>query len=162
MAKFILPPHLQARIISDTRPATRAPPTGPLPDPAAPKPAKPRKKTSTGTNSFTQAVVQLLTLEGCLIWRHNNAPVYDPKLECFRRGSAKTGLPDTLGFYRTTGHIVAVEIKTGKDVLSDEQREFLAAVRAAGGFACEGRSLEQVRKEFHEWKQSLTQFTKAA
>jgi|GEM_PF-6437265 len=146
MGKTSLPAHLLARIVSDTGPApTRAPP--------ASKPA-PRRNTAP-TSALTNAIRDLLTMLGCEIWRHNNAGVYDNQKKVWRANSSRVGLPDTLGFYRATGHIVAVEVKYGKDTLSDEQRDFLALVRAAGGFACEGRDVEQVRREFNQWKASL-------
>ncbi|MET4106024.1 VRR-NUC domain-containing protein [Hymenobacter sp. UYP22] len=162
MGKFTLPPHLQKRIINDTSPATRAPPADQPPTPSTDTPAKARKTRNTSaTNNLTSAIRDLLGMLGCYIWRHNNAGVYDPHIGAYRSGSSKRGLPDTLGFYQRTGHIIAVEVKYGKDTLTDEQREFLDEVRAAGGFACEGRSLEQVRREFNQWKQSL-HFNQAA
>lgn len=149
MAKNQLPPHLLARIVGDTRP-TRAPPAS---EPAE----KPKRTRNTApTAALTTGIQQLLTLEGCLIWRHTNAPLYDPAIQAYRKGSSKKGLPDTLGFYLRTGHIVAVEVKYGSDTLKPAQREFLEQVQAAGGFACVGRSVEQVRREFIEWKQSLS------
>ncbi|SNC62359.1 VRR-NUC domain-containing protein [Hymenobacter gelipurpurascens] len=141
-----------ARIIGSTKPTSRAPP-----DPDAPKPK--RTRNTQATNDLTTAIRDLLTYEGCYIWRHNNAALYDPQIGAFRKGSSKVGLSDTLGFYRPTGHFVAVEVKYGTDTLKPKQREFLEQVRAAGGFACEGRSLEQVRREFNEWKQSITKST---
>ncbi|MDF7810726.1 VRR-NUC domain-containing protein [Hymenobacter sp. YC55] len=133
---------------------SRAPPAD------APKVAKPRTRNTSATNSLTSAIRDMLTYEGCTIWRHNNAGVYDNQLQCYRANSSRKGLPDTLGFYRRTGHFVAVEVKYGKDTLTPEQRDFLADVKAAGGFACEGRSLEQVRREFNEWKLGITKSTK--
>ncbi|RSK50083.1 VRR-NUC domain-containing protein [Hymenobacter rigui] len=163
MGKFTLPPHLQKRIINDTRPATRAPPAGQPPEPAPDTSAKPKKKRNTGpTNSLTTAIINWLQLQRCKAWRQNNAPVYDPARGCFRKGSTVDGISDVMGYHRPTGRVLAVEVKVGKDALSDEQREFLEEVRAAGGFACEGRSLEQVQREFNQWKQSLTQFNQAA
>jgi hypothetical protein len=163
MGKSItLPPHLLKRIISDTRPATRAPPDSPAPDPATPTPAKPRKTRNTKpTNSLTTAIISWLQLQRCKAWRQNNAPVYDTVRGCFRKGSTVDGISDVMGYHRPTGRVLAVEVKVGKDTLTDEQREFLEDVRDAGGFACEGRSLEQVQAEFIQWKQSL-QFNQAA
>lgn len=162
MPKFTLTPSMEKRILHDTRHATRAPPNAQPPAPDADTPAKARKTRNTAsTNNLTTAIRDLLGMLGCYIWRHNNAAVYDPHIGAYRAGSSKRGLSDTLGFYKPTGHIVAVEVKYGKDTLSDEQREFLEEVRAAGGFACEGRSLEQVQREFNQWKQSI-QFNQAA
>lgn len=120
---------------------------------ANPKPRAPRKPSP--TNALTKAVVQVLTMYGCKAWRQNNGAVYDPTREVFRAGSATPGISDVLGYHRPTGRFVAVEIKTGSDKLSPEQTSFLAEVRRAGGFACEGRDLQQIRTEFLTWRNSL-------
>lgn len=121
---------------------------------AAPKPRATRKPSP--TNALTKAVMQLLALAGCNVWRQNNGAVYDPTRAVFRAGSATPGISDVLGYHRATGRFVAVEIKTGSDKLSPEQSSFLAEVRRAGGFACEGRELDQIRKEFCIWCASLS------
>ncbi|MDO7846466.1 VRR-NUC domain-containing protein [Hymenobacter sp. M29] len=115
----------------------------------------PTKKKASPTNELTKAVVKMLTLGGCKAWRQNNGAVYDPTREVFRAGSATPGISDVLGYHRATGRFVAVEIKTGSDKLSPEQTSFLDEVRRAGGFACEGRSLDQIRAEFNAWAQAL-------
>lgn len=119
------------------------------------------KKPSTPTNALTKAILSLLRLEGCHVWRQNNAGVFDNTLQVWRAGSSTPGLSDVLGYHRATGRFVAVEVKVGADKLSPEQIQFLDEVRRAGGFACEGRSLDQVRREFNEWKTSITTSTKS-
>lgn len=109
-------------------------------------PAK-AKKPPSAANALTKAVVQLLTLHGFHAWRQNNAAVYDPTRQVFRAGSSTKGISDVLGYHKRTGRMVAVEVKVGADKLSPEQVAFLAGVRAAGGFACEGRSVAQVEHE---------------
>lgn len=114
------------------------------PTQAAPAKGKPK---ASPANALTKAVVALLALHGYHAWRQNNAAVYDPTRQVFRAGSATPGISDVLGYCRRTGRFAAVEVKVGKDKLSPEQTEFLAGVRKAGGFACEGRSLDQVQAE---------------
>lgn len=53
------------------------------------------------------------------------------------RGSA-----DLIGILAPTGRLIALECKTEVGRLSEEQRLFLAHVRARGGFACVVRSVE--------------------
>ena len=131
---------------------TKAAGTG---NPAGGRRASQPKKTPTPTNSLTAAIIQLLTLEGCTAWRQNNGGVYDPTRGCFRAGSSTPGISDILGYHRATGRFLAIEVKTGKDKLSAEQTRFLKEVADAGGFACEGRALEQVRHEFRQWLAAL-------
>lgn len=113
------------------------------------------KKKASPTNELTKAVVAMLTLEGCFAWRQNNGAVYDPTRGAFRANSSTPGISDVLGFEMTTCRLMAIEIKTGSDKLTKDQIRFLNRIRRAGGFACEGRSLDQIRSEFLTWKHSL-------
>lgn len=123
------------------------------------KPARAKKPSSKpppmSANALTKAIVTMLTVYGCLAWRQNNGAVYDPTRQVFRARNTKKGISDVLGLELQTARFLAVEVKVGKDKLTPQQRQFLADVRAAGGFACEGRELEQVRTEFLAWRQSL-------
>jgi hypothetical protein len=122
------------------RGATTAPATGT-------QPSRPKSDTPSPTNALTKAVIQLLQLRGWHAWRQNNGAVYDASFGGYRKGSATLGISDVLAFHKATARFGAVEIKIGKDTLTPEQTEFLADVIAAGGFGCEGRSLDQVDRE---------------
>jgi hypothetical protein len=62
---------------------------------------------------------------GYKAWRNNNGAVYDVKAKSFRKNpNTLLGVPDIIGFNKTTGKFIGVEIKAGKDVLSNEQKEF--------------------------------------
>lgn len=100
-----------------------------------------KKKTggSSPTTQLTRAVLATLHLYGFDAWRQNNAAVYDAKIGKHRKGSAKRGVSDVIGFREACGRMAAVEVKVGKDTLSDEQREFLEKIAKAGGFAFECR-----------------------
>lgn len=129
---------------------------------AATAKAQPRPAGPSPTNRLTQAILSLLAFEGCQAWRQNNGAVYDASFGGYRANSVTPGISDILGFFLRTGHLVAVEVKVGKDELTPEQTEFLARIRAAGGFACEGRDVTQVRTEFLTWRQSLPRFPRPA
>lgn len=115
----------------------------------------PKPKPSSPTNSLTKAVIELLQLRGFRAWRQNNGGIWDPTRQVFRANSSTPGISDVLGYHRATGRFAAVEIKTGSDKLSDAQAAFLAEVIAAGGFACVGRSLDQVERELATYLASL-------
>ncbi len=89
----------------------------------------------TNANQLTQYALKVLRLAGFYVWRQNNGGVYDAKLGRYRANSATKGISDIMGFHTSTGKIIACEIKAGKDRLSAEQVNFLAAVEAAGGVA---------------------------
>ncbi len=119
-------------------------------------PARPRKQAKKGqspANALTAAVLQLLALRGFVAWRQGNHAVYDASFGGYRAGSATPGISDVLGYCRRTGRFCAVEIKIGRDVLSDAQTAFLAQIRAAGGFAAEARSIAQLDAELAAYLQ---------
>lgn len=115
----------------------------------------PAAKGPSPANALTKAIISLLKLHGFQAWRQNNAAVYDPTRQVFRANSAEKGIADVLGYHRATGIMCAVEVKTGSDRLSKEQTAFLAGIRAAGGFACEGRDVAQVERELKQYLATL-------
>jgi hypothetical protein len=117
-------------------------------------PASGPKKPSRA-NELTKAAIQLLTLRGWYAWRQNNAAVYDASFGGYRAGSVTRGISDVLAYHLKTGRFGAVEIKVGRDTLSPEQIEFLAGVKAAGGFACECRALAQLEAELKQYLATL-------
>jgi hypothetical protein len=52
------------------------------------------------------------------------------------------GVSDLIGCYR--GKALAIEVKSGKDKLTDAQSKFLENWRRAGGIALEARSIKEV------------------
>lgn len=48
---------------------------------------------------------------------------------------ARKGVADIIGVHVATGKFVALEVKIGSDRLSDDQRDFLQAIRESGGRA---------------------------
>lgn len=86
----------------------------------------------TSANVLTQQVIKVLSMKNYHVWRQNNGAVYDPTLKKFRANSSTPGIPDVLGFNKSTGRFVCAEIKAGKDRLSKEQKEFMMTAAAAG------------------------------
>ena len=58
--------------------------------------------------------------------------IFDERRRQFRT-SAKKGVSDILACFPPTGQLIAIEVKIGKDKLSDEQKGFMANVSAVGG-----------------------------
>ena len=104
----------------------------------------------TTTNATTLAIITHLNLKGFKAWRNNNGAVYNVKTQGFQRSKTRLlGISDVLGFNRTTGRIVAVEIKTGKDKLSPEQELFLQEVRSAGGIGIVAKTSLDFENQFN-------------
>ena len=87
------------------------------------------------TAGLTNATLRVLTLNGFTAWRNNNIPTFDAKRNIYRANTTKKGISDIIGFQRSTGRFLAVEIKNGKDKLSAEQKVFLEDVKNGGGIA---------------------------
>lgn len=97
-------------------------------------------------NQLTQYALKVLSYKGWHVWRQNQAAVFDPTKKVFRRGSSTPGISDIIGFNRSTGQFIAVEVKVGRDRLSPEQERFLSDVAKAGGVAVVVRSANDVDK----------------
>jgi hypothetical protein len=113
------------------------------------KKAKPIAKND--TNGLTKAVVTLLGLKGFNVWRNNNTAVYDPTRKRFRRMSTRAGVSDIIGHHKKTGRAIYVEIKTGSDKLSDEQRAFLIEALQNGCIAFECREIDDVTRRLKQY-----------
>ena len=79
-------------------------------------------------SEITAEVLLKLRAIGYTVWRQNNIAV---------RGRVHTGilgLPDVIG-YTSEGLFVGCEVKTKRDVLSEDQKAFLRNVQKKGGIA---------------------------
>ena len=81
---------------------------------------------------LTNRVIDYIYRQGGYAWRASSVGVFDTK-QMRHRAAAKKGVADVLACHR--GRLVAVEIKIGKDRLSDEQEGFLKNIQATGGIA---------------------------
>jgi hypothetical protein len=93
---------------------------------------------------LTIETIRVLHLLGCYAWRQNNGAVYDAKIGKHRKNSSTPGISDILGYHKKSGKIVAVEIKFGKDTLSEEQEKFLQGVEKSGGYAFVVKSSDDI------------------
>lgn len=89
-------------------------------------------------------------LKGCGIfcWKVDRTGVYDAKRKVFRSNNNPhkiKGVSDILAVIE--GRTIAIEVKSQKGSLSDEQRVFLAQVNANGGVAFVARSAIQAANE---------------
>ncbi len=93
---------------------------------------------------------------GFFVWRQNNVGVYDAKRGVYRSGSAMRGVSDVLGIHKGTGKFIAVEVKVGKDALSDYQIVFLKRVQEAGGVAITARNFVDFQAEIEAFLASCS------
>ena len=83
-------------------------------------------------NDLTNKIIDFIYRQGGYAWRASSVGVYDTKIQSFRT-AAKKGVSDILACYE--GRLIAIEVKIGKDRLSDEQTGFIANIRHASGYA---------------------------
>ena len=106
------------------------------------KMAKPPTRKETA-NELTKALVKWLNLNGWVVWRQNNAAIYDKKREVYRKNSVgRKGVPDIVGYRKRDGVATFVEVKVGKDRLSDEQRYFIDQAKRSGCVAIVAKNLD--------------------
>lgn len=87
-------------------------------------------------SEITSAILAYLTAQGYAVWRQNTTGIYDPDTKRWRvNPQGRRGVPDIIGFHKSDGVLIAVEVKAGRDQLRDDQRAFLDELKAAGGLA---------------------------
>jgi hypothetical protein len=91
-------------------------------------------------NTITKQIKEYLEKTGCFIWRQNNVRVAG------RTFNGLKGVPDIIGSTRQ-GKFIGVEVKAGKDKMSEDQIKFKNEITKRGGIYIEARSLEDVTRE---------------
>lgn len=96
------------------------------------------------SNDLTKAIIHEFYLAGAYAWRASSVGIFDRKLGGYRT-AAKKGVSDILACYN--GILIAVEVKIGKDRMSDEQVGFMRNILKVGGEAFVAKDIE----EFKTW-----------
>ena len=113
--------------------------------PSIPDYAMPRKKLSDGSaNSLTQAILSWLELNGCWATRVSSAGRYLPKEKKFIPSTTKLGCADIHSVIG--GRHVSIEVKIGRDKMSEAQHKVKAAIEKAGGVWFVARSFDEFLK----------------
>lgn len=98
--------------------------------------------------SLRNAIVQLLSAHGVFCWANETTGIWDAKRKAFRTNRKRLkGIADILGILRD-GRLLAIEVKVGKDTLSEEQQFFLNRIGGNNGVAFVAWSLDDVIRHF--------------
>ncbi len=98
---------------------------------------------------ITSAILAYLTTQGYAVWRQNTTGIYDPDTKRWRvNPQGRRGVPDIIGFRKSDGVFIAVEVKAGRDQLRADQRAFLDELKAAHGLAFVAHSFTQFQQSF--------------
>lgn len=93
---------------------------------------------------LTNQIIDFIYRRGGYAFRASSIGIYDRKLGYYRTASKK-GVADILAVFR--GQFIAIEVKIGKDKLSDEQVGFLKTIEHYGGLSFIAKDL----RSFSEW-----------
>jgi hypothetical protein len=96
-------------------------------------------------NDLTRAIVDYCTLSGHFATRLQSTGTYREDLKRYVPSQQRRGLPDV--FAVVHGRAVHVEVKIGRDRLSDEQKQAIQELQAAGAAVFIAADFQQ----FHEW-----------
>ena len=103
----------------------------------------------TQTNQTTQAIINFLNYSAFKVWRNNNVAVYSVKQQSFRKNpSALLGVPDIIGFHKLTGRFICIEIKSGKDKLSEHQKLFLSDAKKSGAISIVAKTFDDFKLQY--------------
>jgi hypothetical protein len=79
-----------------------------------------------------QAVLTWLKSFHIVAWRSNTVGIYDPVQQRYRKNNSINGIADIIGIL-PGGRFLAIECKSEKGKLSEDQKNFGQMVRDAGG-----------------------------
>jgi len=94
------------------------------------------------TNGLTNSIIRYFQLHNHFAERISTQGTWDAKLKCYRHSTGTKGSADISAI--VNGKTVKIEIKFGKDVLSDAQKSYADKVRQSG-------ALYYVAKDFFEF-----------
>ena len=104
-----------------------------------------KRTATTETNALTRSIIRYIEALGGMAWRNNTGT----------RGGiryGKKGSGDVFALYK--GRFYSVELKTGRDTLSEDQARWIAEVRQQGGTAVVAYSIDDVIKAIPSIRES--------
>lgn len=105
-------------------------------------------------SNIQSLILMALSQADCIVWRVETAGAWVGKILHQERGMVTlvnarmiqaglcVGGSDIIGIHKPTGRMIAIEVKAGKNKPTDEQTNFINAIRNAGGIAGVARSVE--------------------
>lgn len=117
--------------------------------PSVPDHALPKTKVNTSTaNGLTKAIVSWLTLNGHFASRTSSAGRYLPKEGRFIPSTTRKGYPDITA--TIDGRSVYIEVKIGRDRMSDGQKKVKEEIERAGGVYFIAHSFDEFISAYKE------------
>ncbi|TAH07210.1 MAG: hypothetical protein EAZ14_11470 [Runella slithyformis] len=110
-------------------------------------PTPKRTRNTKPTNALTKAIVQYVETRGGYAMRVNVSGFYREGIGYIKSGST-VGVSDLIAV--VNGRLIAIEIKTGKDTQSDQQKAVQSRIEAAKGVYLIAKDFDQFRVEFDQ------------
>jgi len=82
-------------------------------------------------NNLTKCIITYLRLKGAFSSRLNNTGIFDKRLNRYRPGTSRKGLPDVMATYQ--GKSLMIEVKAGRDRMSEHQERIRDEQKRSGG-----------------------------
>jgi len=95
------------------------------------------------------SILQWLLYKGIYAWKTKTVGTFDVRTKRFLKPSRlyRTGVSDIIGLLPPNGKLFAIEVKTKKGRLQENQKAFIDEIKARGGIAFVARSVDDVEKE---------------
>lgn len=108
-------------------------------------------------------IIEFLRTIGIYCWQCDSQGTFDPVKKTYRKFAKHKvrGVSDILGIVQ--GRMLAIEVKSAKGIVSDDQRLFIRRIQEEGGIAFVSRSVEQTAEQllsFFPTNQKLKMFCK--
>ena len=104
-----------------------------------------RKKRAHPERDIQNSIVQLLNLKGHFCWKTPNRGFkMDNGRGAWIASSTVKGVSDILGVQKSTGRLIAIEVKTLTGRATPEQIAFLEAINQRGGIGMVARDVKDV------------------
>lgn len=103
-------------------------------------------------------ILNWLEWKGIYAWKTKTTGTYSVKRGCFISGSRlyRKGVADVVGLLPDksgcpSGRLLAIEVKTQKGILQENQKTFLKEIESRGGLAFVARSIEDVEEALKDY-----------
>lgn len=95
------------------------------------------------------SILSFLKRNNIYCWKNESVGIFDQKKGVYRRKNSihrMNGVADILGILRG-GKFLAIEVKSLRGRITEEQTAFLSSINAEGGIAFVARSIDEVAKQ---------------
>ena len=106
----------------------------------------PRTYRDDKSNGLTKCITSYLRLKGAFCSRLNNTGIFDKRLNRYRPGTSRKGLPDVVCTWKSKS--IFIEIKAGRDRMSEHQERIRDEQNASGGLFYVARNFTDFKNWF--------------